>query len=164
MTNVDEFLKGVAVSRRNETERVSRGVRRFLSDIGAESVLEFTPERGRRIDVMALTRQGAFWAIEVKSSLEDYRADQKWEGYLDWCDRFYFAVGPDFPIGVLPEDVGLIRADAFDAEILRESVESPLAAARRKALTLRFARDAASRLRRMEDPAVSARFPLDDAG
>ncbi len=150
------------MSRRVETDRVSRGVRRFLADLGAESIAEFTPERGRRIDLMALTRKGAFWAVEVKSGVEDFRSDLKWQGYLDWCDRFYFAVGPAFPIELLPEDVGLIRADAFDAEIVREAPENALASARRRALTLRFARDAASRLRRFEDPSLKQRFEASD--
>lgn len=140
------------MSRRDETDRILRGVRRCLTGLGVASVAEFTPERGRRIDLMGLTRQGAFWAIEIKSGIEDFRADQKWRGYRGWCDRFYFAVGPDFPLDALPEDVGVLRADAFDAEILRESPEEALAPARRKALTLRFARYAADRLQRLEDP------------
>jgi hypothetical protein len=94
----------------------------------------------------------------VKSGIEDFRADRKWEGYLDWCDRFYFAVGPDFPLDVLPSEAGVIRADAFDAAVWRESAEAQLAPARRRALTLRFARDAAARLRRLEDPTVRQRF------
>ena len=83
--------------------------------------------------------------VEVKSSLEDFRADQKWREYQPYCDAFYFAVAPEFPRAVLPEGPGLIVADGFGGAILAEASLTPLAGARRKALTLAFARLAASR-------------------
>ncbi|MEL6978997.1 MAG: MmcB family DNA repair protein [Pseudomonadota bacterium] len=140
-------------SRKDTTALITRGVRRSLSALGWETIVEFTPEAGRRIDVLGVDAKGVFWAIEVKSSLEDLRADRKWRDYLSWCDAFSFAVDLAFPIEALPEDVGVLRADAFAAESVRPAPMHPLPAARRTALLRRFARHAAARLRRLEDPA-----------
>ena len=86
----------------------------------------------------------------------DFRSDQKWEGYLDWCDRFFFAAPPELAEGLLPEDHGLIIADGYGAEIIRPAVRDPLSPARRKAQTQRLARVAALRLRALTDPGVAA--------
>ena len=144
-----------AARRPHRTAAITRGVRRHLAELGWESLLEFTPERGRRVDILAVNAEGRFWAVEVKSGLEDLRADGKWEGYRDWCDALYFAVDADFPFEALPEDVGVFRADAFGAAMLRPAPEHKLAGARRTALLRRFARLAAARLRQWEDPPPS---------
>ena len=89
---------------------------------------------GRRADIMAITASGELTIVEVKSSIEDWRVDQKWPDYLDWCDLLYFAVPVDFPQSLIAEDVGLIVADAYGGEILRHPPRRPVAAARRKAL------------------------------
>lgn len=138
------------------TAAVTRGVRRCLADLGWESLLEFSPERGRRIDILALSAAGRFWAIEVKSGLEDLRADRKWEGYREWCDALSFAVDARFPLDALPEEAGILRADAYGAEVLRPAPERLLSGARRMALLRRFARQGAARLRRFEDPGPGA--------
>lgn len=156
MTSDSAPKPAAAPGRRRETERVTRGVRRFLAELGMTSFCEWTPSRGLRIDVAALSPKGEIWAIEVKSGLEDLRADVKWAAYKAWCDRLYFAVGPDFPLDATPAAEGLIRADGFDAAIMREAETHALAPARRKALTLKFARDAAARLHRLEDPGAAA--------
>ncbi len=96
--------------------------------------------------------KGEIWIVECKSSRADFRADAKWPGYLDWCDRYFWAVDAAFPHDLLPSDTGLIVADAYDAEILRMAPESRLAPARRAALTRKFARDAARRLLVLRDP------------
>lgn len=124
---------------------VQRGVCRLLIHMGFAPLTEFSLKTGRRIDVAGINGKGEIIAVEIKSSLADFRADQKWEDYLDFCDRFFFAVPMDFPREVLPEETGLIVADQFGAEILRESPEDRLPAARRKAVTLLFARVAARR-------------------
>lgn len=134
------------------TAALTRGLRRFLTGAGFDSIAEFSPTRGLRADICALSRKGEIWIIEIKSGLEDYRADHKWRGYAEWCDRFYFGVGAGFPLDLPPPETGLIQADAYDAAILRPAPETPLAAPRRRALTLKFARDAARRLHRFEDP------------
>ena len=140
----DEMTESQA--RPEVTRMVTRGVIRLFRRQGEACLDELTLKTGRRVDVMALDRKGKFTAIEVKSSREDFQVDEKWQEYLPFCDLFYFAVSPEFPLELLPEDVGLIIADAFGGAILREPVCEKLVAARRKAVTLRFARLAASRL------------------
>lgn len=126
---------------------IARGTERLLANMGLTSIREFSLVSGRRIDVAALAKDGTLHFIEIKSSLADFRSDQKWPEYLDYCDTFSFAVAPDFPREVLPEAHGLIIADRYGAERLREDgAAERLGAARRKAVTLRFARVAASRL------------------
>ena len=113
---------------------------------------EFVPERGKRVDVMAMGPKGEIWVIECKSSRVDFTSDSKWDGYLEWCDRYFWAVDTEFPTELLPDDTGLIIADAYNAEIIRMGPEDKLPPARRKALTLRFARHAARRLQSYRDP------------
>ena len=136
---------------------LSRGVCRHLHRAhDFVCVEELVPTRGLRVDVMALGPKGEIWVVECKSSRVDYTSDSKWQGYLEWCDRFFWAVDSDFPTELLPEDTGLIIADAWDAEILRIGPESKLAGARRKVMTQKFARHAAIRLQGFRDPGVGA--------
>jgi hypothetical protein len=131
---------------------LARGVCRHLASHGFVSVEEFTPERGRRVDVMAMGPKAEIWVVECKSSRADFMADSKWQDYLPWCDRYFWAVGQDFPTDLLPEDTGLIIADAYDAEIVRMAPEDKLAAARRNAIVRKFATHAARRLQALRDP------------
>ena len=135
---------------------IARGVCRHMADYGFCTVEEFTPERGRRVDVMALGPKGEIWVIECKSSRADFQCDSKWQGYLDWCDRYFWAVDGDFPTDLLPLESGLIIADAYGAEILRMPTETPLAPARRKVITRKFAHHAARRLHSLRDPGAGA--------
>ena len=135
---------------------VATGVRRLLAAQGCATVTELTLASGRRADVIALTPTGCLWIVEVKSSLADYRADAKWRDYRDFCDRFFFAVPPDFRTAILPEEAGLILADGFGAHVLREAPEHRLAGARRKAVMLRFAHVAANRHHALCDPQGAA--------
>lgn len=131
---------------------VQRGCGRLLAQMNYAALTELTLATGRRADIIALGPRGEVIIIEIKSSLTDYLTDGKWEDYLDFCDRFFFAVPPDFPREVIPENVGLIIADKYDAEILREGDHDvQLPAARRKALTLQYARVAARRVFRILD-------------
>lgn len=126
---------------------LARGVCRMLAEHGYRTLCELPLANGRRADIFALNRRGGILIVEVKSSLADYRADGKWPEYLGSCDRFAFAVPATFPLDVLPADAGVIVADAYGGAIVRAPMASTqLAAARRKALTLRFARTAAARL------------------
>jgi hypothetical protein len=131
---------------------LARGVCRALQQLGYASLLEFPLANGRRADILALGRGGDLSIVEIKSSVADFRADRKWVEYRDFADRFYFAVPPDFPAALIPEDCGLIVADAFAASLIRDGKRTSLAPARRRALTLRFALAAATRLRRHLDP------------
>jgi hypothetical protein len=137
-------------------QRIARGVCRHLAGHGFVCVEELVPTPGLRVDVMALGPKGELWVIECKSGPADFQADRKWQGYLDWCDRFFWAVAADFPTELLPAESGLIIADAFDAEILRMGPETRLPPARRKALVHGFARHAARRLQALRDPGVRA--------
>ena len=135
-------------------QRLARGVARALRAMDFVSVEEFVPSPGLRVDVLALGPKGEIWVIECKSCRADFKADQKWQGYLDWCDRFFWAVDADFPTDLLPQETGLILADAYNAEIIRMSPDTPLAPARRKAMVQKFARHAALRLQGLRDPAA----------
>lgn len=135
-------------------EAVVRGVSRLMRDRDESCLTEFTLRTGRRVDVIALDRKGLFTVVEVKSSVADFRSDNKWHEYLEFCDRFYFAVPMEFPTDILPAECGLMVADGYGAEVLRESPSGSMNAARRKALTLRFARTAATRLTRASDPSM----------
>lgn len=128
---------------------LARGVARHLDSLGFATLFEFVPTRGLRVDVIGLGPKGDIWIVECKSSRADYLSDHKWQGYLNWCDRFFWAVDCDFPDTLLPAGSGLIRADRYDAAILRMGAEDRLAPARRKALTLKLARNAADRLYRV---------------
>lgn len=134
---------------------LARGVSRHLASLDFACVEEFVPARGLRVDVMAVGPKGELWVVECKSGLADFRSDGKWDGYLEWCDRFFWAVDDHFPVEVLPEGTGLIIADGYDAEIIRMGPETRVAAARRKALTLKFARVGARRLQTLRDPGVT---------
>lgn len=134
------------LSRPDVTALLARGVQRMLLMHGLSPVLEVPLANGRRADVMALNDKGEIWIIETKSCLADYACDAKWPDYLEYCDRYFFAVTEDFPQDLIPEEAGLICADGFGGAILRDSPLRPLAPARRKAVTLLFARLAAARL------------------
>ena len=133
-------------SRPETTQTVTRGTARLFQALGYAPLLEVGLPNGRRADVMALGPKGQIAIVEVKSSVEDYRVDRKWGDYLDYCDAFYFAVAPEFPRHILADGPGLIVADGFGGAILDEAPATPLAGARRKALTLAFARLAAGRV------------------
>jgi len=140
-----EIAVSLVTSRPETTAQVTRGAARLLSALGYAALPEVTLPNGRRADLMALGPKGQVFIVEVKSSVEDFRTDQKWWEYRPYCDAFAFAVGPEFPREILPEEPGLIVADAFGGAVLREASSAPLAGARRKALTLAFARLAAMR-------------------
>jgi len=134
-----------ALSRPEVTAAVTRGAARLLAALGYAPLAEVCLPNGRRADLMALGRRGEILIVEVKSGLEDFRADLKWGEYLAYCDAFAFAVGPEFPRDRLPLEPGLIVADGFGGALLREASRTPLVGARRKALTLAFGRLAALR-------------------
>ncbi|RWR29387.1 DNA repair protein MmcB-related protein [Sinirhodobacter populi] len=135
---------------------IARGTCRCLTDHGFACVTELVPRARLRVDVMALGRKGEIWVVECKSSRQDFTSDRKWRGYLDYADRFFWAVDADFPVDLLPEETGLILADGHGGEILRWGEEQKLAPARRKAVTQGFARTAAWRLQGWTDPGPAA--------
>lgn len=135
---------------------LARGVCRHLLGHDFVTVEELTPTPGLRVDVMALGPKGEIWIVECKSSRADFISDGKWRGYLEWCDRYFWAVDEAFPAELLPDDTGLIIADAYDGEIVRMAPEIKLAAARRKVMIQKFARHAALRWQSARDPDFAA--------
>lgn len=135
-------------------QRIARGVCRHLRERDFAALTEFVPAPGLRVDVIALGPRGEVWIVECKSGRADFMADRKWAGYLPWCDRFFWAIDPDFPRDLLPVETGLIMADEYDASVERLPEATQLAPARRRALTQRFARTAALRLGELTDPAA----------
>jgi hypothetical protein len=131
---------------------VARGTARFLHALGHCVVSELPLPSGRRADLVALGGDGTIVIVEIKSSVADFRADQKWMEYRLHCDRLFFATIAEVPCEIFPADAGLIVADAFGASIVCEAPEHRLAAATRKAVTLRFAHAAALRLQALADP------------
>lgn len=134
---------------------IRRGVQRMLLQMRAHVLPELSLAGGRRADLVALTRGGEIWIIEIKSSVEDFRVDRKWPDYRLHSDRFFFATHPEVPSSIFPAECGFILSDGYGAEILRESPEHRLATATRKALLLRFARAGAARLMAAEMAGVS---------
>lgn len=131
---------------------LARGVCRHLLSHNFVSVEELVPTSGLRVDVMALGPKSEVWIIECKSSRVDFTSDCKWQGYLEWCDRYFWAVDEAFPTELLPVETGLIIADQYDAEVVRMPEESKLAPARRKVMVQKFARHAATRWHAARDP------------
>ncbi len=127
------------------TRHVTRGARRYLRACGFAVIGELPLPNGRRADLVALAPDGGLRIVEVKSSQEDFRADQKWTWYRDYCDRFYFAIPVDLDAGPFPEDAGLIVADAHGAMVAREAPALRLPPASRKAMLVRFGALAAER-------------------
>ena len=131
---------------------IARGVTRCFAAHGVVSLPEFTLRSGRRADLFCLDAKSRVTIVEIKSSIEDFRSDQKWPDYLEYCDRFYFAVPERFPREMLPEDQGLMIADGYGATVVREAADLKLSAARRRTLVLQFAQQAAQRLQVLSDP------------
>lgn len=131
---------------------VQRGVRRFFAQLGQSSLPEFGLPNGRRADVIVLSTDGCLTIVEIKSSIQDFRVDRKWPDYREFCDRFFFAIPDTVPPEIIPDHAGLMIADAFGAAIMRDPPDHILAGARRKAITLRFARAAAATLHALADP------------
>ncbi len=145
MENVLAFERPLAGARADVTARLTRGVSRLFRDLGLAPMAEFRLPNGRRADMAGLCPRGRLFIAEIKSCEADFTTDGKWEDYLPFCDAFYFAVSATFPPALLPPAEGLIIADGFGGAVIREARPRALASARRKTITLRFARQAAAR-------------------
>lgn len=152
----DSLARQLADGRQSDTAlMIQRGVGRMLFSQRFSVLSELTLASGRRADLIALSSKGDIWIIEIKSSVADFRADTKWPDYKDYCDRMYFASHEGVPSDLFPADQGLIMADSFGADVLRDAPEHRLSAARRKAVMLRFATLAANRLHHLTDPGLA---------
>jgi hypothetical protein len=145
MGNVLAFDPPLLPPRPDVTATLTRGVARLFRDLGLSPMAEFRLPNGRRADMAGLCPKGRLVIAEIKSCEADFTADGKWADYLPFCDEFYFAVNAEFPHALLPDTEGLIIADGFGGAVIRASQARAMAAARRKAITLRFARQAAAR-------------------
>ena len=145
--------------RQSETAlAIARGTARLLRSLGFACVSELPLPSGRRADLVALNERGEIWIVEIKSSIEDFRADQKWPDYRAHCDRLFFAFTQDLPCELFPEQTGLIVADAYGAHMHCEAPEHRLPAPTRKLMTIRFGIAAAQRINRLVDPQGHGEF------
>jgi hypothetical protein len=152
-TKGELWRMSIVPSSAERTALVSRAASRFCLRRGWAPVSEVPLPNGRRADILALLPDGGFAILEVKSGARDFLTDSKWPEYRDYCDRLFFAVDLDFPQELVPEDVGLVVAEAYEAALVRDAPSHPLAPARRRSLLHRFAALAAGRLAAYEDPA-----------
>ena len=145
--------------RQSETAlAIARGTARLLRSLGFACVSELPLPSGRRADLVALNERGEIWIVEIKSSVADFRADQKWVDYRLHCDRLFFATTVDIPCEIFPKETGLIVADAYGAHMHCEAPEHRLPAPTRKLMTVRFGVVAAQRMNRLVDPQGHAEF------
>ena len=156
MAMMGELALDIARPCRDEADaaQLARGIGRLLGEMGYATLAEMRVGRGRRVDVIGLNRRGQFAIVEIKVSAADLRADRKWPDYLDYCDDFYFAVPAGFDQRLLPTETGIIVADRYGGAVARRAETVKMAPATRRVQTTRFARYAANRLRRFEDPPV----------
>ena len=145
--------------RQSETAlAIARGTARLLRSLGFSCISELPLPSGRRADLVALNARGDIWIVEIKSSLEDLRADHKWQDYRVHCDRLFFAFTQDLPCEIFPAETGLIVADTYGAHMHCEAPEHRLPAPTRKLMTVTFAMVAAQRINRLADPQGHAEF------
>lgn len=143
---------GVFVSQSSVAPAIYRGVARFFHARGLACASEIILGNNRRADIMAISADGAITIVEIKSCVADFRADNKWPDYLDYCDQFFFAAPSNINLEIFPPDEGLIIADAYGANIVREPQLRKLNSARRRALQINFSHCAANRLNAILDP------------
>jgi hypothetical protein len=152
-SSAQRSLTPPADRRQSETALVvARGTARLLHSLGFASVSELSLPSGRRADLVAINERGEIWIVEIKSSIEDLRADHKWPDYRFHCDRLFFAFTQDLPREIFPDETGLIIADAYGAHLERPAPEHRLPAATRKSMMVRFGITAALRINRLVDP------------
>jgi hypothetical protein len=141
------------LAREEQTALILRGLVRHLFQRGLIAFPEVTLPNGRRADLMAVSRAGELWIIEIKSSVEDFKADRKWREYWPYCDQFFFATHAGVPEEIFPPAEGLFLADAYGAELIRDPTpHTKLSAPTRKALLVHLAWVGGHRLWAMRDP------------
>ncbi len=151
-TNAPSLVPPVDGRQSKNALKIARGTARLLHALGYCVVSELPLASGRRADLAALGTDGEILIVEVKSSVADFRADQKWMDYRMHCDRLFFSTSAEVPCDIFPKDTGLIVADAFGAQIICEAPEHRLHASTRKTMLIAIARAAALRLQSLIDP------------
>jgi len=153
MTSTSSAVAVPPDGRQSETAlAVARGTMRFLASLGFSSVTELPLPSGRRADLVAMNARGEIWIVEIKSSLNDLRADHKWQDYRLHCDRLFFAFPAELSCDLFPQETGLIVADAYGAHLHCDAPEHKLPASTRKQMTIQFGLSAARRINRLIDP------------
>jgi hypothetical protein len=137
---------------------IQKGLGRRLRAEGFFMLAELTLSSGRRADVVGIGPGGEIWIVEIKCSVEDFRADAKWEEYRVHCDRLFFASHAAVPSGIFPRDAGFFLADAYGADLIWSAPEHRPTPAARRSVTLRFAQAAAGRLHNLVDPFAAGRL------
>lgn len=151
-------LPSATAADRANASHVCRGLTRWFHGQRHVVLTEVALPNGRRADLLALSPKGVISIVEVKVSRADLLGDGKWPDYLDWCDRFYWGISPELDPRLLddanhlPDRCGLIVADRYDAVLIRDATDHPLASARRRSEWLRHARTATMRLMHLGDP------------
>jgi hypothetical protein len=92
---------------------VARGVTRLFFRQDLFAMCEVPLPNGRRADMMAIDAKGCLTIVEIKVSRADLRGDGKWPDYLDYCDRFFWAVPGGFAL------------DLFETEDFRPNGRRP---------------------------------------
>ena len=128
------------------TRRITDAIARSYYGQGDGVLREFRLKVRRRVDLITITDQGLITIIEIKSSPEDFRSDKKWGEYIEWADRFYFGVGDNFPIDILPKEHGIIKTDGFDCHEARPSLVNKLNGSRRNTLVRNMAKASMRRI------------------
>jgi len=137
-----------------DTADITRGTVRHLKNLGYSLITEFKLQSKRRVDLIGLDNGSRFIIIEVKSSVNDFKSDKKWHEYIPFADEMYFAVANGFPLNILPNECGIIIADAYNAAIVKPSQITKITINRRRAQILQFAHTAAKRLQKIKDPNI----------
>ena len=148
MSNSSARTKNNQITNYLSAEKITKAVAGFFQEMGDATLSEFTLKTGRRVDLIVLSRGQHITIVEIKSSLNDFSSDKKWQNYLDWADQFYFAVAENFPVERLVDEMrcGILITDGFDAHILREAPLRKLPSQRRTHLIRRLAFAAMTRL------------------
>ena len=149
---LEEFEQDIPALGPFEASDITRGICRYLRNLGYSPLTEFKLLTRRRVDVIGVNKAGQFIIVEIKSSVADFRADDKWPDYIPFGDQLYFAVANGFPLEILPEECGIMIADPYNAAVIREAPVNKLTAARRRTQMTRFAKTAADRLHLINDP------------
>ena len=149
---LEEFEQDIPALGPFEASDITRGICRYLRNLGYSPLTEFKLLTRRRVDVIGVNKAGKFIIVEIKSSVADFRADDKWPDYIPFGDQLYFAVANGFPLEILPEECGIMIADPYNAAVIREAPVNKLNAARRRTQMTRFAKTAADRLHLINDP------------
>ena len=149
---LDDFEQDIPALGPFDASDIARGICRYVRNLVYSPLTEFKLLSRRRVDVIGLNKAGQFIIVEIKSSVADFRSDEKWHEYLPFADQMYFAVANGFPLELLPEECGIMIADAYNAAVIRDVPVKKLNAARRRTQIVRYAKTAADRLHRLNDP------------